>query len=282
MKKYYKLFNDNNTNLDEFDDEPLSREKVNIIKNRVSKKLIKSNSISKKATAVAIILILLLSPALMNKTVLADINSSILISINKIIGKYKDDKSTILSENKASHEVVVYNSHNNEVYESGMSVVDIGEKISSLLKNSEVDSIHINSKKPEYEDSYDYSNALIQNNIENFNESFLIDIHRLDEPTEINENNPDIEFVLVESNPYYDECRDLSEKLLENIKKNSDLKVRIYSYKSGYLNLNQDLSPKSITVNMGYSHYSKEKMNEITGIFTDALKDVINEYKNNK
>ncbi|MDZ4993477.1 hypothetical protein GNF80_10940 [Clostridium perfringens] len=276
MKKYYKIFNDSNTNLDDFNDSPLSKEKVSIIKNRLSKKINKRSSVSKKLIAVATVFIVVLSPIFTNERVLAHINNSIVNSINKIIGKYEDDKSTILYENKTSHKIIVYSSHNSETYENGMSVVDVGEKINKILNNMQLDSIHLNSKNPGYEDSYDYSNALIQNNIENFNESFLIDIHRLDGSTEAKKRSPDIEFILVESNPYYEECKDLSEKLVENIQKNSDLNVRIYSYKTGYLNFNQDLSPKALTVNIGDNYHSEESINEIIDVFSKALRDVIN------
>lgn len=278
MKRDFKIFNNINTDLSEFDNKPLNIEEINTIKSRFHKKLKQRKKCSKGLVASVAIFLLLTSVTLTNETALANIiktNETILAAINKTIGKFKDDKSTVLFENKISHKIVIYNTHNDETYNNGMSVVDVGEKINKTLNEMNLDSIHINSQTIDYIDSYDYANALVQNNIKNIKNSFLLDIHRGIAPLESDKETPTFTFILSKSSEYFEENKKLAEMISDEIIKISELDVKIHAYNKGLSNFNQDLSPHSITLDIGNEESSSEDIEFAINVFSKALNNIL-------
>ena len=145
MKKDYKLFNKIDIYLDKYENESLTEKEIENMKNRFNNKLNRRNKNTKRvAVSVAVLVLILTASTLTNETALANIskaNEAIKTTISKAIGKYKDDETTKVFQEKVSHNVIIYNTHNFEEYKNGLNVTDVGESLNHSLNKIHIDSV---------------------------------------------------------------------------------------------------------------------------------------------
>ncbi|MBZ9686686.1 M56 family metallopeptidase [Clostridium estertheticum] len=101
-----------------------------------------------------------------------------------------------------STDIVIYNSHPDEAYASGLKVTDIAALINDKLLKEGLKSSFIRCNAPiEYDQSYQTSRDLIIKNVKDYSNKILLDIHR-DLITGPEFNIKKIQLVLTKENPH--------------------------------------------------------------------------------
>lgn len=170
-------------------------------------------------------------------------------------------------------DIVIYNSHPAEDYPSGMKVTDVGALINDKLIKEGLRSSFIKCKAPtEYTKSYETTRHLITQNVKEYSDTILLDIHR-----DITENTKSdtrkILFVLAKSNPHYEANKKFVDRLLENTKNSSQVKSDILFYNTGIAYFNQDLSNNSTLINIGNNMSSDSDIEDCVNALVSALKN---------
>ncbi|WP_252235789.1 stage II sporulation protein P [Clostridium sp. CH2] len=87
-----------------------------------------------------------------------------------------DNSNSVVS---FSSDIIIYNSHVDEDYRSGINVTDIGALINDKLIKEGLSSNFIECKAPkEYTESYQNSRDLIKADVKDYSNNILLDIHR--------------------------------------------------------------------------------------------------------
>lgn len=172
-------------------------------------------------------------------------------SIQKISSDYPSPSSPLTSD------LVIYNSHPDEGYPSGINVIDVGAYINDKLNQEELDSKFLkNQLSMDYENAYANSRKLVEENVQNYSDTILLDIHR--GASTSSDYQTTISFTLAQNNPNYKKNLVFLDKLIKSIKKNSDISPMIKTYKRGKDAFNQDLSDKALIVEIGNTYTSDE------------------------
>jgi Antirepressor regulating drug resistance, predicted signal transduction N-terminal membrane component len=179
------------------------------------------------------------------------------------------------------YNIVIYNSHPNEDYTSGLKVTDVGALINDKLIKEGLKSSFIKCSAPEeYINSYSNTRKLITENVNNYSNTILLDIHRNEADNQTKYDTRKILFQLAKNNPHYEENKKFAECLLEHIKTSKEVETEIYSYNNGKLCFNQDLSNNSVLIEIGNSMSSDTDIESCVNAIVQALKNSQNTLSN--
>ncbi|RII32979.1 peptidase M56 [Clostridium chromiireducens] len=171
-----------------------------------------------------------------------------------------------------SSDIVIYNSHADEDYPSGINVTDVGALINTKLVNEGLKSNFIKCTVPEkYADSYQNSRNLITADVKNYSSTILLDIHR-DTSDDPKSNTRKILFAITKNNPYYEESKKFAECLSQNINNSNQVKTELVSYNRGQLCFNQDLSKNSVLIDIGNNMSNDSDIETCVNALVSALK----------
>ncbi|MBU3099984.1 MULTISPECIES: M56 family metallopeptidase [Clostridium] len=167
-------------------------------------------------------------------------------------------------------DIIIYNSHPNETYPSGMKITDVGALINAKLLKEGFNSHFIKIDQPvNYNNSYQVARSIITKNVSNYSNAILLDIHR---DSAVNTTNQ-LQFVLTKNNPRYEANKKFVDGLLENIKDSNDVKTGIYFYEDGISYFNEDLSNSSALIELGNTTSSDGDINACVKALVFALKN---------
>lgn len=209
------------------------------------------------------------APKVVKRNIIGAASNENLLSDIKAL---KIDNAT--STSPFSSDIVVYNSHPDENYESAsnVKVTDVGALINDKLVKNGLNSRFINCAPPkDYCKSYQNSREVIIKNVKNYQNTILLDVHR-DLVVKIGSTNT-INFVLTRKSPYYEKNLKFVTSLVSYIKHSSNLKTAIYYYDYGISYYNQDLSNKSVLVEIGNEYSNDKDIENCVDTFVSALKN---------
>lgn len=151
--------------------------------------------------------------------------------------KNTDDKSNVTLNNsnklseektieKSSRNIVIYNTHADEEYVSGKKVTDAAALINDRLNKEGLNSKFIKCNPPKkYAKAYEASREIITNNVKDYVNAVLLDIHR-----DISENpksdTKKILITLAKKSPHYESNKKFAENLLKEINKSKSVKEK--------------------------------------------------------
>ncbi|WP_242835923.1 M56 family metallopeptidase [Clostridium sp. DL-VIII] len=172
-----------------------------------------------------------------------------------------------------SSDIVIYNSHADEDYPSGINITDVGASINNKLVNEGLKSNFIKCTVPEeYADSYKNSRDLITTDVKNYSDTTLLDIHRyMSDDSKADKRK--ILLVLAENSPFYEENKKFAEELSQNINNSNEIKAEILSYHRGQLCFNQDLSKNSLLIEIGTEMSNDSDIETCVNSLVSALKN---------
>ncbi|MBZ9618271.1 M56 family metallopeptidase [Clostridium estertheticum] len=174
-----------------------------------------------------------------------------------------------------SADIVIYNSHPDEAYPSGVKVTDVGALISDKLVKEGFNSHFIKINPPKnYNKSYQITRDIIKKNVKNYPSTILLDIHREDVATKIkNDKTNKILFVVTEANPRYKANKKFVDSLIGNIKNTNGIQTVIYPYQYGISYYNEDLSNNSALIEIGNNMSSNSDIEACVNALVSALKN---------
>lgn len=200
-----------------------------------------------------------------NADINKQVNNNENLSANKII------KQTA----RISSDIVIYNTHFDEDYPSGLKVSDVGSLINDQLVKGGVNSSFVESNsKMDYKNAYKVSRNTITSNVEGYSNAVLLDVHR--DISGSPESNPSkIMLVISKNNPDYEKNKEFADLLLREIEKTKLVEVDAYLHdRSPTFHLNQDLSGKSVLINVGNDKSSDDDIKECINAIAAALKNI--------
>ncbi|MCY6356253.1 M56 family metallopeptidase [Clostridium sp. ZS2-4] len=173
-----------------------------------------------------------------------------------------------------SSEIVIYNSHAGEDYPSGLKVTNIGTLINDKLVKEGLKSSFIMCNPPkEYIKSYQNTRNIITKNVKDYSNTILLDIHR--DMTENNKSNTKtIQLILAKSNPHYEANKKFADLLLTEFGKSTEVKSSVFEYNKGISYFNQDLSNRSVLIEIGNNMSSDSDVEECVNVLVSALKNI--------
>ena len=183
-----------------------------------------------------------------------------------------DSNEIVSTDQKVNTQInaVIYNSHSDEEYKDGYSVIDAGKALSDKLNKLNINSIFLKCEQPEnYTKSFSNAENTIKENVENYSDNVLIDIHR-GESNEENVDKSDVEILLSEKCENYIENLSLA-NALNNQLNNKGIKTKIVQYKEGINNFNLHLSKRSIVLNVGDETMSIDEVNNILDSISEVF-----------
>lgn len=250
----------------------------------------KKVSISKIIVGVAVVIILgviTLSSGVNKVEAKANSNIEDIVSNNKISaeenvnsnvqkGKNVILDATLIEDNdsqlkvNSSINIVIYNSHVDEEYKGGYSVIDAGISLNNKLNELNVNSTFLKCERPElYTESYKNSENTIKENIENYSDAVLVDVHRLDS-RQGTEDKEDIIIDLSKSSVNYEENLRFAEIVSKELE-NRGVKVKIVAYNEGINYFNLHLSKKSLFINVGYEDMTEAEVDELMSKVSESI-----------
>lgn len=172
-----------------------------------------------------------------------------------------------------SPDIVIYNSHPDEAYASGLKVTDIAALINDELQKEGLNSSFIKCKTPiEYDQSYVNSRELIIRNVKDYANTILIDIHR-DVVENPKSEMKKMQLVLTKENPHYKANKKFADFLLAEFSKSNGIKSDIYFYNKGMSYFNQDLSNNCALIDIGNNMSSDSDIESCVNALVSALKN---------
>lgn len=176
-----------------------------------------------------------------------------------------------------SSDIVIYNSHPDEEYPSGINITDIAALINNKLVSQGLKSSFIKCKVPiDYSNSYESTRKILTQNVKNYSNTILLDIHRDDVSENIKSDTRKILFVFAKNNPHYEKNKEFAEYLSQNITNSNQVKSEIRSYERGPSSFNQDLSENSLLIELGNSMSNNGAIEACVNELVSALKDIKN------
>ncbi|WP_338432793.1 stage II sporulation protein P [Clostridium tyrobutyricum] len=174
-----------------------------------------------------------------------------------------------------SSDIVVYNSHPDETYQSGKSVTDIGSSLNNKLTKYGLKSsfIKINAPK-EYKDSYENTRNIIKKNVKNYSNTILLDISRDESLGTLDKKN--IKLIVSKNSPNYEANKKFVNQLLVQLKNTNGVTAEILYYNKRLLYFNQDLSKNAIHIEIGNDKSSDSDVQKGINAVAAALKNIQN------
>lgn len=170
--------------------------------------------------------------------------------------------------------IVIYNSHPDEAYPSGIKVTDVAALINNKLVKEGIKSSFIKCNPPsDYTKSYQATRDLITKNVGNYSTTMLLDIHRDIAANTKKGDTKKMLFILAKNNPHYDKNKQFTDMLIKNIKNSSQVRTDIYSYENRKDYFNQDLSMNSAFIEIGNDMSSDSDIEECINALVSALKN---------
>lgn len=172
--------------------------------------------------------------------------------------------------------LVVYNTHSDEDCPSGLKVSDVGLLINDQLAKAGVNSSFIKcNSKIDYKNAYKVSRDTIASNVKGYSNAVLLDIHR--DISGSPESNPKkVMLVISQNNPNYQKNKDFADLLLKEIEKAKLVEVDTCLHnRSSIFYLNQDLSSKSVLIEVGNNKSSDDDIMDCINAIAAALKNVM-------
>ena len=208
------------------------------------------------------------TPVALSKSTVSSISNVIAPSITK-----KSSSDSINSIVPFSSDIVIYNSHPDEAYPSGMKITDVSSLLNDkLLKegfNSHFTEI---SSSTDYSKSYQITRDYITKNVKAYSNTILLDIHRAITEKD-NSDMKKILFVLARSNPHYQANKEFVDNLLKNIGNSNQVKSEIYFFNTGISYFNQDLSNNSTLIELGNDMSSDNDIEACLNALVLAIKN---------
>lgn len=172
-----------------------------------------------------------------------------------------------------SSDIVIYNSHPDEVYPSGIKVTDVGALLNDKLVKEGFNSHFIKiDPSTNYNKSYQTSRDLITKNVKSYSNTFLLDIHR-DVIEKDKSDSRKMLFVLTKSCPHYETNKKLVDSLIRNINNANGIESEIFLYDFGISYFNQDLSNNSALIELGNNMSSDSDIEACVNSLVSALKN---------
>ncbi|URZ04679.1 stage II sporulation protein P [Clostridium felsineum] len=182
------------------------------------------------------------------------------------------------SEKQTAPTIVIYNSQAYESYKSGKKVTDIGNLLSERIDKEGMKSIFINNTITtkdnfktfrDYENSYNIARTLVTQRVKDYNKCILLDITCNKVP------DKKTVITLAKTNPHYKENKKFADSLVaqfNKLKKPATISdwCRINNY------FNQDLSNKSIILELGDVQSTDNELNSLINTTASALKNLNN------
>jgi len=170
--------------------------------------------------------------------------------------------------------IVIYNSHPDEAYSSGMKVTDVAAIINDKLVKEGLSSHFIKSATTisDYNKSYQISRDLITKNVKSYSNTILLDIHR-DETQITDSSTRKMMFILTQKNPRYVATKKFTDSLMINIKSSKAVTSGLYLYDYGISYYNQDLSNYSALIELGNNKSSDTDIEICVNALVSALKN---------
>lgn len=138
----------------------------------------------------------------------------------------------------------------------------LGNLFNNKLNELNVNSTFLKCERPElYTESYKNSENTIKENIENYLDYVLVDVHRLDSEEET-EDTEDIIIDLSKGSINYKENLRFAEVVSKELE-NRGVKVKIVTYNDGINNFNLHLSKKALFINIGDESMTEKDINEL-------------------
>lgn len=173
-----------------------------------------------------------------------------------------------------SSDVVIYNSHPEENYQSGIKVTDVSTLINySLINEGLKSSFIVNNSNTGYANSYRVTHDLITKNITDYNNTILLDIHR-NCTGNVKSDTKKIILVLAKDNPHFDANNKFAKQLVKEISKSHNITASIYYYNHSRQYFNQDLSNNSVLVQLGLDKSSDDDIKQCIDALVPALKNM--------
>jgi bla regulator protein BlaR1 len=169
--------------------------------------------------------------------------------------------------------IVIYNSHPNEVYPSGMRATDVGALLNDKLVKEGLNSHFIKvGQNTDYNKSFQITRDIITKNVKEYSNTILLDIH-LNTTEKDKSDARKILFILTKESPNYDSNKKFVDSLFANIKNSNQVKPEIYFYKFGISYYNQDLSNNSTLVDLGNNMSSDSDIEACVNALVSAIKN---------
>ncbi|GAA0177476.1 hypothetical protein SH2C18_07020 [Clostridium sediminicola] len=200
-----------------------------------------------------------------------DIQSSNGTTTSNVKSSQTDNSTSITP---ISSDIVIYNSHADEDYPSGMKVTDVGALLNDKLVKEGLNSHFIKCDPPiEYIKSYQATRDLITKNVKEYSNTILLDVHR-DVTEKTNSDTRKILFVLAKKSPHYEANKKFIDSLLENIKTSNRVESEVFFYETGVSYFNQDLSKNSTLIEIGNNMSSDSDIEDCVNALVSALKSI--------
>lgn len=198
------------------------------------------------------------------------------ISTNGFYVNPKDVQQTIEDLNSLepfSSDIVIYNSHPSELYSSGITITEVGAKINENIVKDGLKSHFIKNASLNYVGSYNRSREIITSKVKNYSNTVLLDIHRYTSGS-VQSDTKMIKLVLAHANPHYDANKKFADQLYQEIKKCNNIKADLIINNQDNVTYNQDLSNKSVLIEVGNDKSSDIDISDCINAITTAIKNV--------
>ncbi len=173
-----------------------------------------------------------------------------------------------------SSDIVIYNTHSYEAYPSGINVTDVASSINDKLVSEGLNSKFIKCVQPPvYDKAYQTTRDIITSKVKEYKNTVLLDIHR-DASDESESNTKKIMLVVAKENLHYDENNRFANELLQEILKSSNVEASIFYFNKGINFFNQDLSNRSVLIELGNDKSSDNDIEECMNALVAALKNI--------
>jgi bla regulator protein blaR1 len=172
-------------------------------------------------------------------------------------------------DTKEESGVIVYNSHPQEKYKYGDTVIDISKSLIEKLNNKRVKCEFLENTNTDYKEAYSYARKLVINSVPDYKTKILLDIHRM---SNMDKLYNDITITIGKGNTNYQKNKEFATKLLQEINSvDKGISTEIIELEYKY---NQDLSDKAVILEIGNESKAKEMVNNCLNALTLALKKV--------
>lgn len=171
-------------------------------------------------------------------------------------------------------DIVLYNTHHEEEYTFGETVVKSAQTLSSNLREEGFKTNFLIAKDPiPLLGAYDHSRDLILKNVPDYTNKILLDIHR--QANDSAEAKKTILIVLSTGNPSYEKNKEFAELIVNQINQYTNVTAGIYTYNNKSNHFNQELSQYALLVEIGTEKSSKADIEEALAALSIGLGNLI-------
>jgi stage II sporulation protein P len=215
----------------------------------------------------AFALVLFGIPLLLNNSAFKNPSTSDTTSVNPSDRKFPNVHNLPL-------DIVLYNTHHEEEYTFGETVVKAAQTLSSNLREEGFKTDFLIAKDPiPLLGAYNHSRDLITENVPGYTNKILLDIHR--QANDRAEAKKTILIVLSTGNPSYEKNKEFAELIVNQINQYTSVTAGIYTYNNKSNHFNQELSQYALLVEIGTEKSSKADIEEALAALSIGLGNLI-------